>query len=269
MKLLNLGCGHHYHTEWINVDFTKTGENVIAHNLLKGIPFDANCADAIYHSHLFEHFHKEDAVLFLKECYRVLKPDGIIRIVVPDLEKIVSEYLTHLEKSLAGDKMAQYNYEWIMLEMYDQVVRNQRGGEMLQYLQNTEMPNKEYIYKRIGLEVKEIGHPNPSQQTFVFKKNMFIRLSDFLSRFKIKLAKIILGNNAHFIDIGQFRTLGENHLWMYDRYSLTKLLIDCGFYNVKISNAFHSTIPEWHKYNLDVFNGEVRQPSSLFVEARK
>ena len=40
MKYLNIGCGSHYSSDfvWTNLDFTSTGKNVIAHNLLKGIP---------------------------------------------------------------------------------------------------------------------------------------------------------------------------------------------------------------------------------------
>ena len=42
MELLNLGCGTRFHPSWTNVDFVSTGNNVIAHNLLNGIPFEDN-----------------------------------------------------------------------------------------------------------------------------------------------------------------------------------------------------------------------------------
>jgi predicted SAM-dependent methyltransferase len=62
MKYLNLGCGSHYSTatEWTNLDFTSLDNNVIAHNLLTGIPFEDNSFDLVYHSHVLEHFSKED-----------------------------------------------------------------------------------------------------------------------------------------------------------------------------------------------------------------
>ncbi|MFN9648236.1 MAG: methyltransferase domain-containing protein, partial [Pseudanabaena sp.] len=58
MKLLNLGCGHRFHSAWTNIDFRSNNENVIAHNLLKGIPFPDQSFDVIYHSHVLEHFSR-------------------------------------------------------------------------------------------------------------------------------------------------------------------------------------------------------------------
>ncbi|MCS7029371.1 MAG: methyltransferase domain-containing protein [Bacteroidia bacterium] len=86
--------------------------------------------EVVYHSHVLEHFSKSDGKKFLQECYRVLKPNGIIRIDILDLERIVKEYLKNLELALQGNTQAQYKYEWIMLEMYDQAVRARSGGDM-------------------------------------------------------------------------------------------------------------------------------------------
>lgn len=138
MKYLNLGCGYHYSKDevWTNLDFTSTGEHVIGHNLLNGIPFDDHSFDVVYHSHVLEHFSKSDAPAFLKECYRVLKPDAIIRIAIPDLEQIARLYLKYLELGIANpdDENIRANYDWLLIEMYDQTVRNHSGGEMGKYL---------------------------------------------------------------------------------------------------------------------------------------
>jgi predicted SAM-dependent methyltransferase len=123
-QLLNLGCGHRYHNEWTNIDFHSTGKKVIAYNLLKGIPFNDETFDLVYHSNVIEHFSKEDAPKFLKECYRVLKQDGIIRIAFPDLEQIVSHYIRLLTELKRGNMQYESDYDWIMLELYDQTVRN-------------------------------------------------------------------------------------------------------------------------------------------------
>jgi predicted SAM-dependent methyltransferase len=116
-QLLNLGCGHRYHAEWTNIDFHSTGENVIGYNLLKGIPFKDTTFDMVYHSHVIEHFSKEDAPNFLRECYRVLKQNGIIRIAFPDLEQIVSHYMRLLKEMKNGDTRHEADYDWIMLEL--------------------------------------------------------------------------------------------------------------------------------------------------------
>ena len=133
MKLLNIGCGTRFHKDWINIDKFSHSKDVIPYDLKKGIPFPDHYFDVVYHSNLLEHFSKAGAFFLLKECLRVLTSGGIIRVAVPDLEEIARIYLESLEQSRKGSKEWEYNYEWILLEMYDQVARNKSGGEMLNY----------------------------------------------------------------------------------------------------------------------------------------
>ena len=109
---LNLGCGERFHPDWINVDLTEGRSNVISHDLVTGIPFAAESVDAVYHAALFEHIRRSDAANFLRETHRVLKPGGIVRVGVPDLEKICRTYLEKLEAALAGDKEATNDSNW-------------------------------------------------------------------------------------------------------------------------------------------------------------
>jgi predicted SAM-dependent methyltransferase len=99
MNYLNLGCGKRYHCNWTNVDFTAIGEDVIGHNLLNGIPFKDESFDAIYHSHVLEHFSKNDGLAFIRECFRVIRIGGVIRIAVPDFGENSFGIPTKLQKS--------------------------------------------------------------------------------------------------------------------------------------------------------------------------
>lgn len=65
----------------------------LVHDLTKPLPFDANSVSFIYGSHVLEHLYLIDAQKLLVECKRVLKPGGVIRLVVPDLNAFVKEYL--------------------------------------------------------------------------------------------------------------------------------------------------------------------------------
>src|SRR3989339_897550 len=58
---------------------------VILHDCRKGIPLKDSSVDFIYTSHFFEHLYRYEVFALLKECYRVLKPSGKIRIVIPDI----------------------------------------------------------------------------------------------------------------------------------------------------------------------------------------
>jgi SAM-dependent methyltransferase len=71
-------------------------ENIVVHNIAKGIPCDSNSVDAVYHSHMLEHLDRCYVDNFLSEVNRVLKPGGIHRIVVPDFEYLCKKYVEHL-----------------------------------------------------------------------------------------------------------------------------------------------------------------------------
>lgn len=275
MKLLNLGCGSHFHSSWTNIDFVSTGQGVIAHNLLGGIPYDNHFFDVVYHSHVLEHFSKTDGERFIRECYRVLKKRGIIRIAVPDLQRIVRDYLENLEKVLAGDQLAKHDYEWIKLELYDQTIRNRSGGEMKNYLFQESIPNEAYVYSRIGLEGKHIRESylkQKPQKDIQKKSGWSIKFGKYFhfSNYKNKLKQLMLSDlEKKALKVGLFRLGGEIHQWMYDEFSLKSLLSETGFTQIRICQADESNIPSWNNYQLDMTNGVVRKPDSLFMEAIK
>ena len=281
MKYLNVGCGRNYSNEqeWTNLDFKSFDGKVIEHNLLNGIPFENETFDLVYHSHVLEHFTKKDGKKFISECNRVLKKNGIIRIAVPDLEKIIREYIVQIEKGLENpdDEYTMANYNWILIELFDQMIRNKSGGEMVSLLKKRELINEDFIYERNGNEVKDIRksfkNAEPIQK---IPKNKFNFLRHILSKIKFLVTFIINSENIEYYlerypkyQIGKFRKEGEIHQWMYDRYSLSNLLKKNGFKEIKVVNAESGKINNWSKYKLDSINGITRKPDSLFVEALK
>ncbi len=65
---------------------TLRDNRFIYHNIDYGLPFREKTLDFVFSSHFLEHLDKELAHRFLGECFRVLKPSGVVRIAVPDLE---------------------------------------------------------------------------------------------------------------------------------------------------------------------------------------
>lgn len=281
MKLVNLGCGTRFHKDWSNFDFVSTDEGVVAHNLLSGIPLPSANADVVYHSHVLEHFTRTDAKAFIQECYRVLKPGGIIRIAIPDLEKIATLYLQKLNAALQGDEQARIDYDWIMLEMYDQTVRTKSGGDMMAYLQQDTIPNEDFVFKRLGEEArlarnqflsnKKRVEPTKSESGASYLNKLFSP-SAYVNQLRKLLFKEELEElrkQQVLLKLGSFRLGGEIHQWMYDRYSANKLLAEAGFHSFEVRTAFESAIPDWNKYELESKNGVIYKPDSLFVEAVK
>ncbi len=266
IKCLNLGCGQRFHPEWVNLDLHSTSASVQKWDLQKDLPFPDESFDVVYHSHVLEHFSRAEGIQLLARCWRVLKPNGVIRVVVPDLERIARQYLESLDRSPAGGE-SQEQYDWTVLEMYDQAVRETSGGQMLEYLQKASPAQIEFVRRRHGSEIDRIldavtDKPQPKSNAGSFVG----RTKSWAGR---KLLRLLLGSQGlTAYDCGRFRLSGEIHKWMYDRYSATRILQVAGFVNPEIVGPSESRIPNWASFELDTEpDGRVYKPDSLFIEA--
>jgi predicted SAM-dependent methyltransferase len=261
-ELLNLGCGPRTHDDWVNVDFVASGPGVLVHDLSRGLPFPDRSFRAVYHSHVLEHFPKEGALSFVKECYRVLKPGGRIRVVVPDLEGMARRYLESLDDALQGKPGGDANYDWMAIEVLDQMVRGVPGGEMAKYLQREDLTNEAFVADRIGSDIRDglLKARHDSPMSLRSLKNRFVGLRD-------GVMGLALGKGYEAFRLGRFRMSGEVHQWMYDRYSLARLLKACGFSDPEVKSATSSGIQDFERFGLDLYKGVPRGTSSLFMEA--
>jgi predicted SAM-dependent methyltransferase len=126
---LNIGCGTSGLPGWVNIDNSPTillsrlpfgkrlfrtpdwARDVRRIDVRKRIPFDDSSVSYIYSSHTFEHFSYDEALAVSRECFRVLKTGGILRVVVPDLSIAVREYLAETN----DPKASQYFVERLSL----------------------------------------------------------------------------------------------------------------------------------------------------------
>lgn len=67
------------------------------------LPHASSSVDFIYSSHFFEHVSRAAADRLFRECYRVLRPNGVFRIAVPDLHANVKSYLSGYKRWSAAD----------------------------------------------------------------------------------------------------------------------------------------------------------------------
>lgn len=95
---LNLGCGANTKAGWINVDLWAK-EADLHLDLREDFPFRDASVSMIYSEHFFEHLEYPDqAMKFLRESWRVLLPDGIFSVGVPDTEWPVHAYVARDEE---------------------------------------------------------------------------------------------------------------------------------------------------------------------------
>lgn len=86
------GAREYYSWEFYNA--TLEENCFVFHDVNFGMPFEDSAVDFVYSSHFLEHLPKCDAARLLRDCFRILKPDGVIRVVVPDLEHAWTMYQT-------------------------------------------------------------------------------------------------------------------------------------------------------------------------------
>lgn len=266
MIRVNLGCGSVYHPDWVNLDSIPASDFVRRWDIRKPLPFKTGEVDACYASHVLEHLPRSSADDLLEECYRVLKPGGIIRLAVPDLENIASAYL----QSVAAGEASAHRHEWMIIELIDQMVRREGGGEMHRAIVAATSDQREFIFGRIGSEAENVFSPKRNADTRSPGDKVAHYICRLREEFAALMAGAILGSEGRTaLKEGLFRRSGQVHQWMYDRISLKRLLENRGFSNIKVCKADESSIDQFHAYGLDTFNGRVRKPDSLFVEAMR
>jgi SAM-dependent methyltransferase len=262
-SLLNLACGDQAHPEWTNVEFWPhcvryraplvgpvfrrldrdkarpdgRGVPVRFADLRDGIPYPDESFDAVYHSNFLEHLDRPDAQALLRECRRVLRPGGVLRVVVPDLEVQARAYLDALAATAAGEAGAADRHRWAVVELYDPFVRRELGGEMQTWM-DAGWPWRE------DAAPPDAG-PGPRPRP----------------RPKKRLRWALIGRPTA-------QSTGEAHRWAWDSASLARALIEAGLAEPAILSPEESRIPGWERYRLDSnADGRPRHFDCLYAEA--
>lgn len=271
---MNVGCGITVHPDWVNLDSSAAVPGVIRHDLRRGLPYPDASLDAVYASHVLEHLEPDAGARLLRECHRVLKPEGTVRIVVPDLEAIVKLYLESITGAETEDTDAVFRYDWAMLELYDQAVRTVSGGRMALFLRR-DLDEREarFVENRIGREAMQMADgvsPVRRASWGLLLRRMRSAATALRAHAASACAWLLLGREgAAALREGLFRRSGEVHQHMYDRFSLKRALERAGFTDVQRCSAGESAIPDFVRYGLEVRDGRPRKPDSLYLEGRK
>jgi len=103
VRKLQLGAGDHPRADWLNTDLHDYGRpaELVYLDVRKPFPLPDASFDFVYSEHMLEHLTYDEGQRCLRECLRVLRPGGTIRIATPSLERIAGLYD-------AGDLEARY-----------------------------------------------------------------------------------------------------------------------------------------------------------------
>ena len=99
---LHLGCGNVHIPGYIHIDMSTLPHIDYSQSIMSLPQFNDETVDLIYCCHALEYFDRYGAHVALKEWYRVLKENGVIRLAVPDFDKIIRVYMQHNNLSHRG-----------------------------------------------------------------------------------------------------------------------------------------------------------------------
>lgn len=91
-RFYNFGAGGWFHEPWTSVDYYVNAEGYngayIAWNIssLRPAPIESSSAYCAHSQHMIEHLTDSEVEFFFQECHRILRPNGVMRVVVPDAE---------------------------------------------------------------------------------------------------------------------------------------------------------------------------------------
>lgn len=177
-RFLEIGPGIKRIENFEGLNIVKNNATDYIADVAKGIPFANETFDLIYSSHFLEHIEWYNVHFVLKEMYRVLKPNGIIEIYVPNGLKIAKAFV---EAELYDSKEYLDDNWWKFNKEKDPCIW--ANGRIFTYGD--------------GKRIK--GHWNS-------------HLSIFSERYLKKIIKEIGFSNIEIMDNTQCR--GDNHGWI-------------------------------------------------------
>jgi predicted SAM-dependent methyltransferase len=92
IRKLHIGCGFNLIDGWLNSDYQPYPTNTLRLDATQTFPIEDNQFDYIFSEHMIEHLEYAGGSSMLKECFRVLRKDGTIRVSTPDLPFLLDLY---------------------------------------------------------------------------------------------------------------------------------------------------------------------------------
>ena len=113
---LHIRCGPKIKRGWVNIDICREADLTL--DVRRPLPFADNSRSVVYSEHFLEHLdYPEPAMAFLRECYRVLEPGGLLCVGVPDTELPIAAYLGLTDDTIFRLAKERWRPEWCQTEM--------------------------------------------------------------------------------------------------------------------------------------------------------
>jgi predicted SAM-dependent methyltransferase len=87
-KILNLGGGSVLHERWLTADIDPRSD--VWTDITRSLPFPNDSIDIVYLEEVIEHIGRDQGDTLLRECHRILKPGGSLRLTTPSLDYFIA-----------------------------------------------------------------------------------------------------------------------------------------------------------------------------------
>lgn len=284
-KNLNLACGACFvdSHQWLNVDFNGDDRVVMSCDLLQPLPFKTNEFSLLYSSHFFEHIPLHVLPSVLAEWLRILRPGGVLRLVIPDCAEMFHEYLS---RRRAGHHLLA---DFVLAEIIDQCVRYYPGGTLGKFYEQAANGTDrescelaEYIAFRNGETLSYFNDLTPSSsggkralslfRALPYRLYQHVVLRSFALRRRLQLKILAIMFGAAFVEQNiSFANVGERHQWLWDFHQVKVRLESAGFHLVARYSHETSSVSDFPFYPLDINEKEAprKGAESMYIEAVK
>jgi predicted SAM-dependent methyltransferase len=133
VRKLQIGAGPNLLPGWLNTDlqpdtYPEHRDRTVLLDASRPFPFDDMTFDYVFSEHQIEHIPEPAAHTMIRECFRVLRPGGRIRVATPDLAAIVGLYGDPL------DELAQHYVDWVMARFRPDVRSGNRRCHVINHM---------------------------------------------------------------------------------------------------------------------------------------
>lgn len=176
---LNFGPGPNWikpDESWLNIDIEPAwGDIVVNFQKFKSLPLTNESCLCVYGSHVFEHMSIFKTPIVFQEIHRVLKKGGVFRLILPDAEKSIREYINRSEDFLLFKRRKKsvkkkYGSEYTLFEcMRDDFISRSSQPDLIG--ENPLAHQNAWDFQTIKMDLRRAGFEGSKIQKMDFKKS--------------------------------------------------------------------------------------------------
>lgn len=152
----------------LGIEIGHWPRGVAYRDVRRGLGYPDGSVAVVYASHMLEHLYRDEALRFLQDAQRALMPEGVCRIVVPDVEQIVHWYLAHQREPVETRREASSDMLMGLLLLRPKTAGG--GSGLLRWARRlADLHEHKWMYDREGLIslFREAGFRCPTARGFL------------------------------------------------------------------------------------------------------